>query len=436
MPTTATTEPLRRHFFGDLFKQGRYQPLHHDLFEARTPDHWREAGWLVPEFCELFAAIERGGPDSMPHLNREAPGVYSFDLFTPAFCDKLLEEVEYAQRTHRQDLERPNGMNRYGIVLNQLGLEPAITGLQQQYLLPLQAALFPEEGAEADDHHCFIVRYKAGEDVGLDMHEDDSDVTLNVCLGKDFTGSTLSFCGRVPDADHRKLSHTYAHRKGQAVLHLGRHRHGADNIESGERVNLILWSTSKAYRNSDAFQQHRLRSTNAETPEKICLSYTHDRDYTMHLKKPSTEEAISRGVMLDIVEKRHEIYQRPVHDLSRPLQEINQVPSVCLFMEGLPPQIQHELFGKLMMIATEVLERLPSSPGQVSPLLFFVGLQAGGAVPQVRGMCGVEGSPRLVIMDVDKECRYVLPSTVAVDAGSIRSFVEAFLAGELNAEPL
>jgi len=88
------------------------------------------------------------------------------------------------------------------------------------------------------------------------------------------------------------------------------------------------------------------------------------------------------------------------------------------------------------MIATEVLERLPSSPGQVSPLLFFVGLQAGGAVPQVRGMCGVEGSPRLVVMDVDKECRYVLPSTVAVDAGSIRSFVEAFLAGELNAEPL
>ena len=28
-------------------------------------------------------------------------------------------------------------------------------------------------------------RYKAGEDVGLDMHEDDSDVTLNVCLGKE-----------------------------------------------------------------------------------------------------------------------------------------------------------------------------------------------------------------------------------------------------------
>jgi len=230
--------------------------------------------------------------------------------------------------------------------------------------------------------------------------------------------------------------HTYEHKKGHAVLHLGRHRHGADNIESGERVNFILWSTSKVYRNSESFQRHRLRSTNTETPEKICLSYTHDRDYTVHLHRPSTEEAIARGVMLDIVERRHEIYQRPVHDLSRPLEEINQVPSVCLFMEGLPPQIQHTLFGKLMMIATEVLERLPSSPGQVSPLLFFVALQAGGAVPQVRGICGVEGSPRLVIMDVDKECRYVLPKTADVDEGSIRGFVEAFLAGELTAEPL
>merc|ERR550532_96619 len=115
-------------------------------------------------------------------------------------------------------------MNRYGVVLNQLGLEPLITALQQEHLLPLQRALYPEEGAEADDHHCFIVRYKAGEDVGLDMHEDDSDVTLNVCLGKEFSAATLSFCGLACEDDHRKLKYTYAHAKGRAVIHRGRHR--------------------------------------------------------------------------------------------------------------------------------------------------------------------------------------------------------------------
>merc|ERR1712093_562299 len=100
--------------------------------------------------------------------------------------------------------------------------------------MPVQAALYPEEGAEADDHHSFIVRYKADEDVGLDMHEDDADVTLNVCLGKEFTASTLTFCGMLSEADHRQLQHTYAHVKGRAVIHLGRHRHGADNIGEGE----------------------------------------------------------------------------------------------------------------------------------------------------------------------------------------------------------
>ena len=40
-----------------------------------------------------------------------------------------------------------------------------------------------------------MVQYKQGEDHGLDMHTDDSDVTFNVCLGRNFTGATLTVCG-------------------------------------------------------------------------------------------------------------------------------------------------------------------------------------------------------------------------------------------------
>eukprot|EP00854_Cymbomonas_tetramitiformis_P003011 gene3011-biopygen2950 len=36
-----------------------------------------------------------------------------------------------------------------------------------------------------------------GEDLGLDMHTDDSDVTYNVCLGKEFEGAGLTFCGAL-----------------------------------------------------------------------------------------------------------------------------------------------------------------------------------------------------------------------------------------------
>jgi hypothetical protein len=55
---------------------------------------------------------------------------------------------------------------------------------------PLITALFPKEGAHVDHHHTFMVQYKADQDLGLDMHTDASDVTLNVCLGRQFTGVT------------------------------------------------------------------------------------------------------------------------------------------------------------------------------------------------------------------------------------------------------
>jgi len=39
------------------------------------------------------------------------------------------------------------------------------------------------------------VQYKIGEDLDLDFHYDDAEVTLNVCLGKEFEGlsALLSF---------------------------------------------------------------------------------------------------------------------------------------------------------------------------------------------------------------------------------------------------
>ena len=74
------------------------------------------------------------------------------------------------------------------------------------------------------------------------MHMDDSDVTFNVCLGRTFTGASLAFCGQFGQADHRRHQTSYSHVKGSCVVHLGRQRHGANNITSGERVNLIIWS--------------------------------------------------------------------------------------------------------------------------------------------------------------------------------------------------
>ena len=138
------------------------------------------------------------------------------------------------------------------------------------------------------------VRYKQGEDLGLDMHHDDSDVTLNVCLGRQFTGATLSFCGGFGATDHRKHIHTYHHRVGRAVLHLGTHRHGADDIASGERYNLIVWSHGP-YRETEAYKEAQRRQGSMHgadaAPDPICLSYTHDPDYGEYRAYPEGRHA-------------------------------------------------------------------------------------------------------------------------------------------------
>ena len=46
---------------------------------------------------------------------------------------------------------------------------------------------------DAAEYFGFVVRYQHGEDVELKEHADASVVTLNVCLGGDFTDGDLVF---------------------------------------------------------------------------------------------------------------------------------------------------------------------------------------------------------------------------------------------------
>jgi len=271
-----------------------YSPLrkHPELFEPRIPEEW-----VAPELLKLVKAFQDAkgsAPQGAGALSLAPPGtlreeaweVYSFPCFSELFRRLFNEELASFYQSGIP-ARRPNSMNNYGVIVNEIGMQPMITAFQQQYIWPLARRLFPEEGAKLDGHHSFIVRYQASEDLGLDMHTDDSDVTFNVCLGDEFTGATLSFCGQIGTPAHRKLSHTYHHELGRAVVHLGTRRHGADDIATGRRVNLIIWSHNSRWRR--AHPRHRRDPAyHAEDgpPDKQCLSYTHDRDFRFYKRLP------------------------------------------------------------------------------------------------------------------------------------------------------
>jgi hypothetical protein len=215
-----------------------------------------------------------------------SPGIFTFDLLSPSFCELLISELEQYESSGMPSM-RPNSMNNHGLVLNgPIGLERLMDSLQAAVVAPIAAALFGSEGQSLDHHHAFVVQYKPSEDKGLDMHTDACDVTLNVCLGRDFTGGGLTLCGlrggdAGPSGGERKLRMVHSHRRGQAILHLGRQRHGADDIVTGERYNLILWNKSSGHRLSRGFlSKYKTRPTADEaSPDLVCLSYTHDDDF-------------------------------------------------------------------------------------------------------------------------------------------------------------
>mmetsp|Transcript_714 Transcript_714/g.1494 ORF Transcript_714/g.1494 Transcript_714/m.1494 type:complete len:511 (+) Transcript_714:83-1615(+) len=259
------------------------QVKHPDLF--LTPALWKDE-WFAPDFLK---AMEENSEDAWRALVlEELPGeVFSFQMFTDEFCDKFVEEI-FNFYASGLPARRPNSMNNYGIILNEIGLEPMIDLLQRK-LQPLGDLYFPGAGNGWDGHHCFIVRYRENEDLGLDMHTDDSDVTFNVCLGLEFKGAGLQFCGHMGAANHRKHTYTYMHSKGRCVFHLGRKRHGADDISEGERLNMILWNHSSAYRESNEYTDPDYHKEEGP-PDAVCVSYTHDRDYGNFKEYPKGKE--------------------------------------------------------------------------------------------------------------------------------------------------
>ncbi|EGG22148.1 putative prolyl 4-hydroxylase alpha subunit [Cavenderia fasciculata] len=185
--------------------------------------------------------------------------IYSIRIFNRQFCDKLREEVENFRKSGLPST-KPNSMNNYGLILDEIGFTELFTDLRENYLKYFTSYLYPDyNGADIDSHHAFIVQYKMNQDKDLGFHYDESDVTVNICLSDNFTGSSLYFKGILEKEDTHNENFEYNHSPGQCIMHIGHHRHGANGLTGGERSNLILW----------------LRSINKAAQSDVCASSAH-----------------------------------------------------------------------------------------------------------------------------------------------------------------
>lgn len=187
-----------------------YKRLHPQLRNAFVEEHW--------------------------NLKNPAAGVYTFDLLTPAGCSMLLDETAAFEKWKGKRVA-PNSMNKYGMTLDEIGLDAWLDRLMSKWVATLTRTWFPEIGP-LKEHYGFIVDYAADKQRSLAEHFDSSDVTLNVCLGRKWTGGKLVFRG--PRGGKIEI----AHRPGRAIIHRGKHLHKALPVTSGSRSNLILWCST------------------------------------------------------------------------------------------------------------------------------------------------------------------------------------------------
>jgi hypothetical protein len=185
-------------------------------------------------------------------IDEEFFDVFSFRLLSLSFCRDVREYVSTIVQKGQEDTNALLLLGRRPVDLDAIGLGWINDLLFHLFVRPISRQLFQssETLGELDWRQGYIAGYSAQPTEGkarerLAMHTDDSEVTLNVCLGDDdFTGGCLEFRGlRGADAQG-ELVGTFQPQPGLALLHAGRHFHLVTQVTSGDRFALIVWARS------------------------------------------------------------------------------------------------------------------------------------------------------------------------------------------------
>lgn len=98
-------------------------------------------------------------------------------------------------------MDQPNPQNEHGVMLDNFALHDVIQQLLEASVVPICRKLWPTIGPKhLHDHNAFTVAYAEDKDKFVAFHVDDSEVTLNHCLGIDFQGCGVHFKGIRPDS--------------------------------------------------------------------------------------------------------------------------------------------------------------------------------------------------------------------------------------------
>jgi len=221
----------------------------------------------LPEKERIFSPellnAARNSEDIPKVLKEVEDRVYTFPIFTPEFCEQLLDQVQHFAdwKKEASTAGRPGTEDLSGrmCIVDQMGEvgEKLLDYLRDEIVDPLSKTLYPEvddPNSKSSYRYGFILGYsnKPGEEhvsrKALEAHTDDSEVTLTVCLGRDYEGGEVTLKHLRSHPNEGETQSSIKMKTGEATLVLGQQMHEVQEITNGERYIFVIWFRREKYR--------------------------------------------------------------------------------------------------------------------------------------------------------------------------------------------
>ena len=186
-------------------------------------------------------------------MEQELFDVYSMPLLSRAFCDKLRNFVQAVSNLGEAAEFADLIVGKRPVDLDTVGLSWINDLLLHLIIRPLSRHLYKDSETidELDWRQGYVAGYSAKPSSSdatprqrLVTHTDDSEVTLNLCIGDDFDGGALQFRGLRGSDEAGQLIGEFQPIQGTALIHAGRHFHEVTEVTNGNRYAYIIWARS------------------------------------------------------------------------------------------------------------------------------------------------------------------------------------------------
>lgn len=188
-----------------------------------TPD---SLGYFAKDILE-----NRNNAMFISNINKRILNQYQIKFNTEKIIDDIFIDNEMRNvfvNKMKQNQTAPNSMHKFGYVFDKedQDIKKFVEKLDKNYNLLLEGKKF--------NIHAFIVEYSKDFNNYLDMHKDDSIITINWNLevSDDIDGTDLI----VP---FNNL--TFFPKKNRLLIHHGKIEHQVTKLKNGSRKNLIIW---------------------------------------------------------------------------------------------------------------------------------------------------------------------------------------------------